>query len=221
VEHTVIILVPYPFVFLVKMQAVVSDGVTLGHPCCAIHDCKIPLTSHRDRYCMVHHHLHNKCAIDGCDTPRTGQNWTCDREEHRAMETSHFARAKALFQLRETLKRAGISSSDDSVMTDVAVNEHEHIVGDLVQECDEKLAEGNRKQPKARFARRRTHNEQLVVRPCGVILSRATFFGSEAVSAVRVCHFLSNDSNHTHSNDSGICRANIPHPQVHAGILRV
>ncbi|KDQ50330.1 hypothetical protein JAAARDRAFT_200105 [Jaapia argillacea MUCL 33604] len=29
------------------------------------------------------------------------------------------------------------------------------------------------------------HNEQLIVWMCGIILSRATFFGSEAVSAVK------------------------------------
>jgi len=38
---------------------------------------------------------------------------------------------------------------------------------------------------RARFGRRRTHNEQLVVRPCGVILSRATLYGSEALSGVK------------------------------------
>lgn len=38
----------------------------------------------------------------------------------------------------------------------------------------------------ARFGRRRTHNEQLLVHPCEVILSRATFYGSEAINAVKV-----------------------------------
>lgn len=40
---------------------------------------------------------------------------------------------------------------------------------------------------KGRTARRWTHNEQLFVRCCGVIVSRATFFGSEGVSGVKVC----------------------------------
>lgn len=46
---------------------------------------------------------------------------------------------------------------------------------------------GNRKL-KAHFGRRRTHSEQLLVRPCGVIVARATFFGAEAVSNVLVCY---------------------------------
>ena len=49
---------------------------------------------------------------------------------------------------------------------------------------------GNRKL-KAQFGRRRTHSEQLLVRPCGVIVARATFFGAEAVSNVLVRYFLS------------------------------
>jgi hypothetical protein len=39
---------------------------------------------------------------------------------------------------------------------------------------------------KARLSRRWTHNEQLMVRPCGVILARGTMYGSENVSSVAV-----------------------------------
>ena len=39
---------------------------------------------------------------------------------------------------------------------------------------------------KGRFSRRWTHNEQLFVRCCGIIISRATFYGSEGVSGVKV-----------------------------------
>ncbi|KAJ7195626.1 hypothetical protein GGX14DRAFT_376784, partial [Mycena pura] len=49
--------------------------------------------------------------------------------------------------------------------------------------CDQKSEHGNTK-IKALFHRRRTHNEQTLVRPCGVIFTRATFFGAEAVSNV-------------------------------------
>ncbi|GJE99712.1 hypothetical protein PsYK624_159830 [Phanerochaete sordida] len=37
---------------------------------------------------------------------------------------------------------------------------------------------------RALFGRRRTHNEQIIVAPCGVIIARMTFFASESVSAV-------------------------------------
>lgn len=48
-----------------------------------------------------------------------------------------------------------------------------------------KSDEGNRT-VKARFGRRRTHNEQLVVCCCGIIAARATMFGAEAISGVKV-----------------------------------
>jgi hypothetical protein len=43
------------------------------------------------------------------------------------------------------------------------------------------------KKLRAQFGRKCTHNEQIMVAPCGTILSRATFFGAEAVSTVIVC----------------------------------
>lgn len=36
------------------------------------------------------------------------------------------------------------------------------------------------------FGRRWTHNEQLMVRPCGVVIGRATFYASESLSGVKV-----------------------------------
>jgi hypothetical protein len=39
---------------------------------------------------------------------------------------------------------------------------------------------------KAMFGRRRTHNEQLIVAPCGMIIARQTFFGAEGVASVVV-----------------------------------
>ena len=44
---------------------------------------------------------------------------------------------------------------------------------------------GNRP-ARARFGRKRTHNEELCVTSCGVIVGRATFYGSEAPNGVRV-----------------------------------
>jgi len=47
--------------------------------------------------------------------------------------------------------------------------------------CPSKSATGNRV-VKAQFSRKRTHNEQTLVRPCGIIYARAMMFGAEAVS---------------------------------------
>ncbi|KAH9953429.1 hypothetical protein BGW80DRAFT_515685 [Lactifluus volemus] len=50
--------------------------------------------------------------------------------------------------------------------------------------CDGKSEMGNYT-VKARFGCKRTHNEELCVASCGVILGRATFFGSEGPNGVR------------------------------------
>jgi hypothetical protein len=55
------------------------------------------------------------------------------------------------------------------------------VVDDSQEPCPSKSATGNHT-VKAQFGRCRTHNEQTLVRPCGVIFARATMFGAEAVS---------------------------------------
>ena len=39
---------------------------------------------------------------------------------------------------------------------------------------------------RAQFGRKRTHNEQLIVAPCGIIVARETFYHAEAVHSVVV-----------------------------------
>ena len=51
-----------------SVWVVVMDGITLGHPACAVHNCKEPLTTSRDRYCSAHRELSKICAIKGCTT---------------------------------------------------------------------------------------------------------------------------------------------------------
>ena len=55
--------------------------------------------------------------------------------------------------------------------------------------CPDKPPAGNRRL-RAAFGRRRTHNEEVMTRPCGVILLRETFYGSETVPQVLVCSTL-------------------------------
>ncbi|THU81591.1 hypothetical protein K435DRAFT_693216, partial [Dendrothele bispora CBS 962.96] len=44
--------------------------------------------------------------------------------------------------------------------------------------------EKKKKTVQAQFGRKRTHNEQLIISPCGMILARETFYHSEAFSLV-------------------------------------
>lgn len=134
---------------------------------------------------------------------------TCSELPHRQLEQAYFQRGKGISKLRQRLKNAGVSTGlawggevdgriqlesetaepDLDVVVEVDVLADEGIaplaLPDNEAECDGKAEAGNRRL-KAFFGRRRTHNEQLIMRSCGVIIARATFFGSEAISAVNV-----------------------------------
>ncbi|EDR03022.1 uncharacterized protein LACBIDRAFT_331992 [Laccaria bicolor S238N-H82] len=135
---------------LMKMQAAVCDGDTIGHPCCAVHDCKDTLVNHRNCFCAQHNHLNFQCAVVDCVTASEVSFKTCTDPEHRVLEEAYFRRGKAIFQLRAKLKKAG-AIPVNSILLDLDTGE-----GD----------------------------DELIMRPCGIILSRVTFFGSEAISAV-------------------------------------
>jgi hypothetical protein len=43
-----------------------------------------------------------------------------------------------------------------------------------------------KKKIRALFGQKRTHNEQIIVAPCGIILAWETFYGAEAITTVVV-----------------------------------
>ncbi|KAG2034218.1 hypothetical protein BDR03DRAFT_935321 [Suillus americanus] len=153
-----------------KIQAAVCDSNTIRHLCCMVHDCKVLLMTNHHRFCPDHQDLNQQCAVNGCDELHTSGSRTCGNVDHQALEDAYFKPAKALFQLRAQLKRAGItlpldsvpSASDSGGSNSNSAGEDLEVI--LDSECDGKLDNGNR-HLRARFA-------------------RATFFGSEAVSAV-------------------------------------
>ncbi|KAF8801527.1 hypothetical protein BYT27DRAFT_7114765 [Phlegmacium glaucopus] len=204
-----------------KCQAIVGDGLSMGHPCCGIFRCRDPLANNRHRFCENHTDLHNVCAIVGCENPvieeevvdqKEGQpkkkkKKTCSLQLHQDIEKKHHERSAGSFLYKERLKHAQVSQLVDSfsnkqqvpeqdIQEDfetysmlnntvtILIEENAGTVGvadDTYEPCGSKSAEGN-KTFKAQFGRRRTHNEQTLVRPCGVIFARATMFGAEAVS---------------------------------------
>ena len=172
------------------------DGVTVGHPCCGHPNCKDPLQSNRDRFCPAHQHLSRVCAIVGCCLAANPGRKTCGLSEHSAVEDVHINRGQARFQLQERLRRAQLAHPKDAL-----ANENTNI-SDLIddpsmEEEFEVNAQGNpipttlsptigKKALRAQFGRKRTHNEQLIVAPCGIIVARETFYHAEAVHSVVV-----------------------------------
>jgi hypothetical protein len=120
-------------------------------------------------------------------------------------------KGQARFVLKERLSRQRVSHPEDAVAQDIAVDElvdaddviEEFTVestGRVVSGPDQLDVEGNivpdnaehcegakpSKKVRAQFGRKRSHNEQIFVAPCGDIIARETFFGAEAVSSVVV-----------------------------------
>jgi len=47
-----------------------------------------------------------------------------------------------------------------------------------------------KKRVKGQFGQKQTHNEQVLITPCGIILARETFYGAEAISSCVVCDVI-------------------------------
>ncbi|KAJ7635627.1 hypothetical protein B0H17DRAFT_1107508, partial [Mycena rosella] len=200
------------------VRSTVTDGIEIGRPCCAVHDCLEPLPTVKHRYCDLHRHFNRQCVITDCKHDSDDGFRTCSIPDHRALESYHYLQGKAMFQLKRRLERLHISQTHDSLsagsnaaprarmtneidgilLPDLVVaeagtdgdlegleaDEDEDVEIDANGICDGKPEAGN-KSVRARFGRRRTHNEELCVASCGVILGRATFYGSEAPNGVR------------------------------------
>lgn len=127
-----------------------------------------------------------------------------------------------MFQLKARLKAAGVTIPGDSAA--MSAEEDGEVIIETVStptECGGKSESGNRKL-RACFGRRRTHNEQLIMRPCGIILSRGTFYGSEAISAVNVRSSLNiNFPPLPWFVNSDICQGHIPFSSVNTRILHI
>ena len=172
------------------LRATVTDGISIGHPCCGVHDCKEPLQSQRKRFCAKHNDLKNVCAVTTCSRPCDLGYKTCGMRDHRQLETTGNEQRTAMFQLWKRLEWLNTTQIEDALSSELGasvslleVDEDAEV--NTTTECNDKSPEGNRK-ARIRLNRRHTHNEQLCVATCGVILGRATFFSSEAVNGVVV-----------------------------------
>ncbi|KAG6822800.1 hypothetical protein H0H92_012529, partial [Tricholoma furcatifolium] len=144
--------------------AVVTDGVTVGRPCCGVHNCHKSLMSNRHRFCPDHESLSLVCAIVGCDRAVQSGSKACDTKEHQEIKQVHVERGQAAFQLKERLlraQRATGSNSDGSDEEDATFD----VVDEHVNSSSGDQDKGKKK-VRAQFGRKRSHNEQLIVAPC-------------------------------------------------------
>jgi len=95
-----------------------------------------------------------------------------------------------MFQLKERLARLRTSQPRESIPeASDDIGQDEEVLVDNDGVFDEKPEEGNQTL-RARFGRKHMHNEELCVSSCGIILGRATFYGSEAPNGVVVSQRL-------------------------------
>jgi len=188
--------------FTGRVMMHVIDGNAMGRPKCAVHNCKVPLDSNRDKFCIDHLSLRDICCIVGCEERVVKGKLTCSLDEHCAAEAKHIARGQAQFVLMERLRRARDAHPDNSLPTELSAEpslseqavddqtgpEEFDIDGlDADSRPDEALVGGGLKRRlRTLFTRVRTHNEQIIVAPCGVIIARETFYSAEAISSVAV-----------------------------------
>ncbi|KAJ7238239.1 hypothetical protein C8J57DRAFT_1087014, partial [Mycena rebaudengoi] len=142
-----------------RMTAGVHDGVTVHHVCCSVHNCTESLLSQRDHFCYSHRDLIKVCCVHGCDLNSEPGFRTCGLQSHRDFQAQADLLNTAMFQLHSRLRNA-VPTAPSAAATSLAP-------------------------VKGRTSRSWTHNEQLFVRCCGVILSRATFFGAEGITSVK------------------------------------
>jgi hypothetical protein len=90
---------------------------------------------------------------------------------------------KAMFQLQNRLQRGGISQVGPAYQTDALVHPPSQTDEPVQSQTGEPATSAK---VKGKNSRNWTNNEQLFVRCCGVIISRATFFGSEGITGVSV-----------------------------------
>ncbi|KZV58934.1 hypothetical protein PENSPDRAFT_596253, partial [Peniophora sp. CONT] len=157
------------------IDAVVMDGVTIGHPCCSVPHCMEALDNQQDRFCPAHKDLSNFCAIQGCTSRVSGPgSLTCLTPTHAA----YAQRDKQLNSFSHLKRRAEKAERDVPEQPLPSQSEKPDTAIPLPLE-EAKL--------RGFLHRRWTHNEQLMLRPCGVCISRASMFTAESMPAC--CQF--------------------------------
>jgi hypothetical protein len=162
-----------------KVWVVIIDGVTVGHPCCAVHNCKVPLENNRHRYCPQDAHQNTICAVVGCNSLVMTDSRMCSEPAHQEVERVHRERGQARFQLKERLQRALVAHPNDVIakegkdLADVDDNVEDFEIGGSERST-------KKEQIRAQLGQRRTHNEQVIV---GLLLPMKHFMGQRVLGA--------------------------------------
>ncbi|KAF8168383.1 hypothetical protein B0H34DRAFT_779734 [Crassisporium funariophilum] len=162
-----------------------------------VSNCKILIRNNHDCFCPAYSHMRGICAIVNCSLPVASEppgKKTCSLPKHEAIEKVHNSRGQACFQLKERQCRAQVAHPCDALPVEVTDISELVKDGDVMDDFEFNCkglpipvldsAPTAKKTLRAQFGRKQTHNEQLFVAPCGMIIARETFYHAEAIYSV-------------------------------------
>ena len=112
------------------VQPLMTDGITLGRPRCAIDTCREDLGNNRDIFCPTHFQNHFKCAVRSCPQPAVVGKMCAD-PQHQKMESLRKARNDAPFQLSKCMQRMRVTHPNDSMLSDSTISDNRDTTDDL------------------------------------------------------------------------------------------
>ncbi|KAH9819249.1 hypothetical protein DFH28DRAFT_1148633 [Melampsora americana] len=154
--------------------------------------CTTPLVRTSDRFCPLHREkLGKRCVAQPCKNNALEGTATCGLQDHVTAYTQFKSHITSNFSLTSMLNRPGSNRPSDPTVhqdwnTAELIGLEDIQQGNEEDRTHEQAREGSdHPPPHICLSRKRTHNDQLIVCTCGVVLARETFFHSEGVSAVR------------------------------------
>ncbi|KAG0140907.1 hypothetical protein CROQUDRAFT_68896 [Cronartium quercuum f. sp. fusiforme G11] len=195
------------------IHAVVTDGITIGHSWCSASPLQLQnearqknkvapkgpcveyLTQVHDQYCQHHQEeLSKQCKAQPCIAHSLPGKEHCENLDHIRAYQMHQHRKHANFTLACSTNRPGTKlPSDSSVHQNswtAALDDLDTIF--LQNEADQEHemvrdggAAASKKKSQICLSHCQTHNDQLIVGTCGIIIAQITFYHSESVSAVK------------------------------------
>ncbi|EEB92058.1 hypothetical protein MPER_09485 [Moniliophthora perniciosa FA553] len=119
------ILQQHTYESLAALRAIVTDGITVGHPCCKVHNCTEPLVNNRAHFCQVHQDLKKLCVVNGCDRDARMGGKTCDEPAHVKLDEYKNLKGKGFFLLKQRLHQIGQQPKDSFGIDPSAIGEDE------------------------------------------------------------------------------------------------
>ncbi|KAG1752713.1 uncharacterized protein EDB91DRAFT_1234687 [Suillus paluster] len=101
-----------------KVRVIITDGLSMGCPCCNVFRCCNPLANNRSQFCQQHLNegLDNICAVVDCNMPVLPRWKACTLPAHQEMECLHGKKMRANFQATKRLQKMHTAQPNDAMV---------------------------------------------------------------------------------------------------------